>query len=731
MSKSDIKLDQTLRVRWHLHQARVTLVWTFLAATIWLSRGMGFVESTSDSSARAAEIDGVDYYGDPLPSGVTVRLGTSRLRPGGGAVTFSPDDKVVASWGGGQVQLSDVATGKTLCQFRPHFYAAKAAHFGKDGTSITTVGHVDAVTCHWSDGPKTLSRMWGTTTMLAAAFSPDGATLAIGNRDGAIMLCKAATHETLRTLREEGGRVLRLRYSPCGRFLASATLHIVSVWNLATGTEHQVLSSEEYDRFSLAFSPDSRTLVVGSNRKGTVGLYYVATGKPLLELPETEPEIQVVEFSPDGTLAYAGMAGNLHLCNPENPTRRRTMRIGYYVNDLDFSSDGKTLAVATSLFGHQRTLLIDVATGEWLHDYPHQGQTIRRVEYSPDGRTLATSSTDRTIRVWEASTGRPIYGVGRKQPSKECHYGPGLAFSPDGRTLAAADDAQVQMLDATTGKEMGRFPSLAETIVAIDFAPDGKTWATVSVDWVPECRSLVAECGSLVAVPRADLRDRLTERRQKYPPGTGPKVLHVRDRVSGKSVLKISKISDKTYDVKFSPSGELLATLGYHDVTLWHSNSGTKLRAFPGFGFAFSPDGKICAVGCKDRMTRLYRLPSCEQIQQLPGPKRSAHNALAFSPGGRFLAAAGPVHSPSDGWSLRIYDLEIGKIVWKQPKKLAATRGITFPLDSGFADRKATEFLDATCVTFSPDGKHLVAGGNGGGGWIWRLSPELVDPRER
>jgi len=693
---------------------------------------MGFVESTSESSARAAEIDGVDYYGDPLPSGVTVRLGTSRLRPGGRAVTFSPNDKVVASWGGGQVQLSDVATGKTLCQFKPHFYATKAAHFDKDGTSITTVGHVDAVTCRWSDGPKALSRMWGTTTMLAAAFSPDGATLATGDRDGALMLCRTATHETQRTLREEGGRVLRLRYSPCGRFLASATLHVVSVWDLATGTEHQVLSSEEYDRFSLAFSPDSKTLVVGSNRKGTVGLYHVATGKPLLVLPETEPEIQVVEFGPDGTLAYAGMAGNLHLRNPENPTRRRTMQIGYYVNDLDFSSDGKTLAVATSLFGHQRTLLIDVATGQWLHDYPHQEQTIRSVDYSPDGRTVATSSTDLTIRVWEASTGRPIYGVGRKQPSKECHHGPGMAFSPDGRALAAADDAQVQMLDATTGKETGRFPSLAGTIVAIDFAPDGKTWATVSVDRAPECGSLAAECGSLVAVPRVNPRDRLTERRQKHPPGTGQKVLHVRDRVSGKPVLKISKISDRTtYDVKFSPSGELLATLGYHDVTLRHANSGTKLRTFPGYGFAFSPDGKICAVGCEDRMTRLYRLPSCEQIQQLPGPKRSAHNALAFSPGGRFLAAAGPVHSPSDGWSLRIYDLEIGKIVWKQPKKSPASQGLTFPPDSGFADRKATELLDATCVTFSPDGRHVVAGGNLGGGRIWRLSPELVDPPGR
>ena len=102
----------------------------------------------------------------------------------------------------------------------------------------------------------------------------------------------------------------------------------------------------------------------------------------------------------------------------------------------------------------------------------------RAVAFSPDGKAVLTGSDDKTVRLWDAATGKPI---GPPWP----HQGRGLAvaFSPDGKTvLTGSDDKTARLWDAATGKALG--PPLAHqgAVCAVAFSPDGKTVLTGSED---------------------------------------------------------------------------------------------------------------------------------------------------------------------------------------------------------------------------------------------------------
>ena len=165
---------------------------------------------------------------------------------------------------------------------------------------------------------------------------------------------------------------------------------------------------------------------------------------------------------------------------------------GEELYSVQFSPDGRTLA--SGGYSNNTVRLWNVATGSLRHTLQGHSRNVVGIAFSPDGRILASNSWDRTIRLWDVATGTPH----RTQEGFEESVW-SMAFSPDGRMLASALNIHdssyyrfndsgfngiIQLWDVTTGTLRHTLEGPAARIRSMVFSPDGRTLATGSANHV-------------------------------------------------------------------------------------------------------------------------------------------------------------------------------------------------------------------------------------------------------
>ncbi|WP_225794353.1 WD40 repeat domain-containing serine/threonine protein kinase [Streptomyces aculeolatus] len=284
-------------------------------------------------------------------------------------------------------------------------------------------------------------------------FSPDGRTLVTGGDDGKIRFWDVASRKQSDTVTQKN-----------------------TVSNLVPGVA------------DVEFSPDGKLLATGTATGGT-GLYDVA-GRRWLNYLHMGGEN--VAFAPDGKLlAIGSRTGSVYLFDP---AERGDDVAAYFDHDMDvtavaFSPDGKALASAgddseASYARDDTTLIWDVAGRDpepYGQDDPakvlDQPREATAVAYSPDGETLAVGFADGGIRLWDLPGGK-------KRTLRDDYLTTvaDLEFSPDGKTLATTSESGggVLLWNVARGKPSARLVSGEEDgkgkglIEEVTFSPDGK-----------------------------------------------------------------------------------------------------------------------------------------------------------------------------------------------------------------------------------------------------------------
>lgn len=384
-------------------------------------------------------------------------------------ISFSPDGGTLTSISEDSLRSWDVQTGALKINIPKKGYYDIT--YTPDGTSIA-IGWYNAVEICDAETGIRKQRLFGSPgAVIDVKFSPNGKILASANDVGAILLYDTGTQEHLRTIFDHF-RLSFAALSPDGRMLATGQLNRLVFWDILNGNQGQVFNNKEMG-FYTVYSPDGKTLATPVNKE--VRLIDVETGE-YTQMLKSQSYPGALAYSPDGRFIAVGSEQIIELLDVENGTRLRTFS-GHtgLIQQIAFSPDGATFVSAS----WDKTVRVwDIHAGLKIVLREHSDK-IQSIAYAPDGKTLATSGRN-MIRLYNTA---PIEHVLTLQNENLGSIGGTLAFSPDSRTLVSSSGSgDILLWDARTGehKQTLHGHKLPDSYLA--FTPDGSTLVSVSHD---------------------------------------------------------------------------------------------------------------------------------------------------------------------------------------------------------------------------------------------------------
>jgi WD40 repeat protein len=430
----------------------------------------------------------------------------------------------------------------------------------------------------------------------------------------------------------------------------------------------------------------------------------------------TELDINCIAFSPDGRwLATGSQSATVTVWDTTN--WHEVMRISHagtfgvvpVVRSLVFHPNSSWLAVGTDA---GTTTIWDVASNHEIAHFNQSGQ-IFGLAFSPDGSTIASGGSG-NVALWESISGHLLYTV---STSSEL-----VVFSPDGNLVAAGGEGDtVKVWGAKSGHVLAEKQQFAHNgygdmrvVSAIAFSPDSK----------------------LIASADGGARFAFTVPRQPV----GGNIL-VWEATTGRDITHMQH-DDEVLGLAFSPDGKQLASASYdRTARVWDSHTGEKISSFVHYGpvnaLVFSEDGKSIVSVSSDGVGRVWEMSSGKEIARLPTESKVKIEVVAMNSTTHHIAM-GDANGRVWVWGIDTayvtsmpHTNSIASVSYSPDGKLIASASWdkTARVWNAATGQQVAEIPHGSIVVataFSPDGLWMASGSLTGTIMVWSAKLEKV-----
>jgi WD40 repeat protein/DNA-binding SARP family transcriptional activator/energy-coupling factor transporter ATP-binding protein EcfA2 len=542
---------------------------------------------------------------------------------------------------------------RQLADFPADPLTAETAAYSPDGTHIVTGGDAGIASVWDVRTHRRTGRLApGYGSLYAARYSPKGDRIALGFKDGTLVVASPSLAAPRELLRVPGSKVQSVAFTRDGERIAAAfgdgTVRVVP----SDGQRPPVtLTGHRRPALGVDISADGNR-VVSAGEDGSVRLWNTVTGRTVLVLRQGGAKETDVRFSPDGRHVLAvGTDRVITLWNAATGARERRMTAGTReLLSAAFSPDGRRFAVS----GYDGVIRIwSIAGGPPVAELRGQRSRVTDLGFGATGDRLVSAGADGTVSIWDA---------GRTAAWRVPGIPNSVDLSPDGKLIASAgDDGIVRLWEPDTGKlhkslrgpagyTLGLWAPTSDRIVISSDAGSRVLVWPISANTAQVAAQLPKGRGMNVAL----FDD--SGRRIVYA-DTG-RTVAVHDLRSGREI-RLGGVREPIWDVHFSPDGRRVAAATERGTLMvWRLDRPSRPeRVFTGHRghinvLDYGANGRIATAGA-DRTVRVWN-PRTRASVVLRGHTDEVTSAIFTNDGAHVL-------STSDDSTLRLWDARGGE----------------------------------------------------------------------